>query len=98
MNENSLKNIYATGEAEPSLSFIGDLDEIDDSVYSDALVIVCDTANAPRIDDQRYLNGQSLIKIDHHPATDQYGDVNFVNTEDLLQVKLYLISSHILMI
>lgn len=75
------KNVYAAGEAEPSLSFIGDLDEIDDSVYSDALVIVCDTANAPRIDDQRYLNGQSLIKIDHHPATDQYGDVNFVNTE-----------------
>ena len=66
------------GEAD--LSFIGDLDEIDDSVYGDALVIVCDTANA-RIDDQRYLNGQSLIKIDHHPATDQYGDVNFVNTE-----------------
>ncbi|MBY6181382.1 DHH family phosphoesterase [Staphylococcus haemolyticus] len=75
------KNVYAAGEAEPSLSFIGDLDEIDDSVYGDALVIVCDTANAPRIDDQRYLNGQSLIKIDHHPATDQYGDVNFVNTE-----------------
>lgn len=75
------KNVYAAGEAEPSLSFIGDLDEIDDSVYSDALVIVCDTANAPRIDDQRYLNGQSLIKIDHHPATDQYGNVNFVNTE-----------------
>lgn len=75
------KNVYAAGEAKPSLSFIGDLDEIDDSVYSDALVIVCDTANAPRIDDQRYLNVQSLIKIDHHPATDQYGDVNFVNTE-----------------
>ena len=79
MNENSLKKYHATG-SEPSLSFIGDLDEIDDSVYSDALVIVCDTANAPRIDDQRYLNGQSLIKIDH-PATDQYGNVNFVNTE-----------------
>ncbi|WP_180530706.1 DHH family phosphoesterase, partial [Staphylococcus haemolyticus] len=43
--------------------------------------IVCDTANAPRIDDQRYANGQALIKIDHHPAIDQYGEINYVNTE-----------------
>lgn len=41
-----------------SLEFIGGLDEIADEVYEDALVIVCDTANAPRIDDQRYSNGK----------------------------------------
>ncbi|WP_415425982.1 DHH family phosphoesterase [Staphylococcus borealis] len=75
------KNIYATGEGEPSLSFIGELDTVEDNVYNDALVIVCDTANAPRIDDQRYANGQALIKIDHHPAIDQYGEINYVNTE-----------------
>lgn len=75
------KNIYATGEGEPSLSFIGELDTVEDNVYNDALVIVCDTANAPRIDDQRYGNGQALIKIDHHPAIDQYGEINYVNTE-----------------
>ena len=45
------------GEAESSLSFIGELDNIDDKTYQDALVIVCDTANAPRIDDERYSTG-----------------------------------------
>lgn len=75
------KNIYATGEGEPSLSFIGELDTVEDNVYNDALVIVCDTANAPRIDDQRYGYGQALIKIDHHPAINQYGEINYVNTE-----------------
>ncbi|PNZ71041.1 bifunctional oligoribonuclease/PAP phosphatase NrnA [Staphylococcus croceilyticus] len=75
------KTIYAVGQSEVSLEFIGSLDEIADEVYEDALVIVCDTANAPRIDDQRYSNGKGLIKIDHHPATDQYGEINYVNTE-----------------
>ncbi len=56
------------GEAESSLSFIGELDNIDDKTYQDALVIVCDTANVPRIDDERYGPGRKLIKIDHHPA------------------------------
>ncbi len=63
-------------KAESSLSFIGELDNIDDKTYQDALVIVCDTANAPRIDDERYSTGRKLIKIDHHPAVDQYGDIN----------------------
>ncbi|MFW3632489.1 DHH family phosphoesterase [Staphylococcus caprae] len=75
------KNIYAVGNNEPSLDFIGTFDEISDDVYEDALVIVCDTANAPRVDDQRYHTGTKVLKIDHHPAVDQYGDINYVNTE-----------------
>ncbi|MGJ5711718.1 DHH family phosphoesterase [Staphylococcus auricularis] len=75
------KSIYAVGETEPSLDFIGSVDDIDDSTYEDALVIVCDTANGPRVSDQRYVNGDKLIKIDHHPAVDQYGDLNYVSTE-----------------
>ena len=38
------------------------------------------TRNAPRIDDQRFNQGKDLIKIDHHPATDQYGRINYVDT------------------
>ena len=75
------KHIYAVGENEPSLEFIGTFDEISDEVYKEALVIVCDTANSPRIDDQRYQNGLKVLKIDHHPAIDQYGDINYVSKE-----------------
>lgn len=63
------------------LKFIGLMDEIDNDIYKKATVVVCDTANAPRIDDQRYDTGTKLLKIDHHPATDQYGDINYVNTK-----------------
>ncbi|HLR19852.1 MAG TPA: bifunctional oligoribonuclease/PAP phosphatase NrnA [Staphylococcus sp.] len=75
------KNIFAVGESEPSLDFIGTFDEVTDEQYQDALVIVCDTANAPRISDERFNKGNFLIKIDHHPAVDQYGDINYVNAQ-----------------
>ena len=75
------KAIYAVGETEASLDFMGTTDQIEDDLYQDALVIVCDTANAPRISDQRYQNGAHVLKIDHHPATDQYGEVNYVNVD-----------------
>ncbi|QDW84350.1 bifunctional oligoribonuclease/PAP phosphatase NrnA [Staphylococcus pasteuri] len=74
------KEIYAVGEAEESLNFIGTFDQVEDETYQDAFVIVCDTANAPRIDDQRYALGARVLKIDHHPAVDQYGEINLVNT------------------
>ena len=52
------KSIYAVGQPESSLAFIGDLDRVRDDMYQNALVIVCDTANAPRIDDQRFNQGK----------------------------------------
>ncbi|UJL45053.1 bifunctional oligoribonuclease/PAP phosphatase NrnA [Virgibacillus sp. NKC19-16] len=73
------KNVYAVGEEEPTLSFLVRMDQIDDQVYENALVIACDTANAPRISDERYSLGEKLIKIDHHPNVDPFGDILWVD-------------------
>ncbi|AXZ23194.1 bifunctional oligoribonuclease/PAP phosphatase NrnA [Staphylococcus warneri] len=75
------KHIFAVGEEEASLNFIGTFDHVEDNTYKEALVIVCDTANAPRVDDQRFKLGKKVLKIDHHPAVDQYGDINLVDTD-----------------
>ena len=75
------KKIYVVGESEPSLEFLYKMDHISDEIYQEALVIVCDTANQARISDQRYHTGKKLIKIDHHPNDDQYGDLLWVETE-----------------
>ncbi|WP_249870880.1 DHH family phosphoesterase [Oceanobacillus saliphilus] len=75
------KKVYAVGMEEPSLLFLARMDEMEDTVYNNALVIVCDTANAARIDDNRYNLGAKLIKIDHHPNVDEYGDIRWVNTD-----------------
>ena len=72
------KQVFAVGEDDPSFTFLANMDQIDDQVYQDALVIVCDTANTARICDDRYNMGRQLIKIDHHPNVYVYGDVHWV--------------------
>jgi phosphoesterase RecJ-like protein len=72
------KKVYTVGKQVPSLSWMGEMDEIPDSLYDDALVIVTDTANSPRVDDRRFDLGKVLVKIDHHPNDEPYGDFTWV--------------------
>ncbi|MFD2446323.1 bifunctional oligoribonuclease/PAP phosphatase NrnA [Bacillus sp. CGMCC 1.16607] len=74
------KNIYAVGKEDKSLHYMSRLDEISDEMFQGALIIVCDTANEERICDNRYKLGDKLIKIDHHPNEDPYGDLLWVDT------------------
>ncbi|ALS00202.1 oligoribonuclease [Enterococcus silesiacus] len=73
------KNIYQVGGPVEGLEFLAEMDEVSDEMYQNALVIVTDTANSPRISDDRYNLGAELIKIDHHPNDDPYGDLVWVN-------------------
>lgn len=75
------KEVYIVGEEDPDLNYLVRMDDISDDMYNGALVIVCDTANTERISDQRYDLGDQLIKIDHHPNNDPYGDVLWVDTK-----------------
>ncbi|MCB5951091.1 bifunctional oligoribonuclease/PAP phosphatase NrnA [Enterococcus sp. BWT-B8] len=75
------KRVYQVGGAVEGLEFLAEMNEIEDSIYKDALVIVTDTANSPRISDDRYSLGDKLIKIDHHPNDEPYGNLVWVNTE-----------------
>lgn len=74
------KKVYVVGEEVEGLKFLNEMHTIDDSVYEGALVIVTDTANTPRISDDRFDKGAFLIKIDHHPNDDVYGDLVWVDT------------------
>lgn len=74
------KKVYAVGAHDELLSYLDRPDNIPDEVYNGALVIVTDTANTERIDDQRFSKGDFLIKIDHHPNDDAYGDLLWVDT------------------
>lgn len=74
------KSVYAVGEVDPSLTFLAKMDQIPENVFNGALIIVCDTANTERISDERYKLGEKVIKIDHHPNHDAYGDLLWVDT------------------
>ena len=74
------KRILAAGEHDYTLDFMDFPDVVGDSDFEGALVIVTDTANTERVDDQRYASGAKIIKIDHHPNDDAYGDILLVDT------------------
>jgi phosphoesterase RecJ-like protein len=45
------------------------------------LAIVLDTANEGRISGEAFKDADYIIKIDHHPSNDNFGDLNIVYTE-----------------
>ena len=74
------KCIKVVGDMSERYSFIGEMDEVEDSLYENALVIVLDTGAERLISDERYKLGKYLIKIDHHLPQGEYGDLAFVDT------------------
>ena len=74
------KDVRVVGYQEKSLEWLGSMDQADEEFYKDALVIVTDTANSDRIDNKNFSKGSCLIKIDHHPGDNHYGNLNLVNT------------------
>ena len=94
------KTVKVTGYDEPSLTWLAQMDDVSDQDYENSLVIVCDTANTARIDDKRYPNGYFLIKIDHHPNDDVYGDLAWVDTNSSSTcelISLFALDNHLKM-
>jgi phosphoesterase RecJ-like protein len=73
------KQIYAVGDSSDRYGFIGELDTVADEVYTNALVLVVDTPEETMISDQRYKNGDYIIKIDHHIPRSEFGNSQIVD-------------------
>lgn len=74
------KNVFAVGDMIDKYNWMGKMDEIDNSVYENALVIIVDCGGEKLICDERYKLGKYIIKIDHHIAQGEYGNLAYVNT------------------
>lgn len=72
------KKIVALGAGEGKDDIFPSSDGISDDELKNACAIILDTANVDRIDDQRYKLCDTVIKIDHHPVVESYGDLNLV--------------------
>lgn len=73
------KAIYAVGNDDHHYTIYPKMDVVN-LENTKFLSIVVDTANRPRVDDERYTMGEKIVKIDHHPEVDQYGDLQLVDT------------------
>lgn len=77
------KEIHFVGENHVSLTgrCFPEMEKIDDSFFDKPFLgIVLDCSTAERISDERYQKATMLIKIDHHPNVDPYGDIQIVDT------------------
>lgn len=86
------KTIRAYGEDVPSLARnLGFMDPLE--TLSEPLVIILDTANIERIDGE-LSNAKAIVKIDHHPNSEPFGDINIVETSVSSTSELVYLLSH----
>ena len=73
------KEVIVSGETSDYVSFIGEPTMANDADFKGSLGICVDIANSERVSDQRYKNCDYVIKIDHHPNVEAFGDYNYVD-------------------
>lgn len=76
------KQVYVLGESVGSCAYLfPSVDQVDDETIRNSIAIVLDTADAKRVDDERFQNAKKIVKIDHHIIVEDYADVAFVDTD-----------------
>lgn len=74
------KEVYAIGATSSKFKYMGDVDKIKEEDFNDALLIVLDTPDLKRIDGIKDISKfKYVIKIDHHPAIDEFGNISWVD-------------------
>lgn len=74
------KDVYAIGAGVSKFKYLGNLDRIDEfEDLSGSLLVVLDLPNYKRLDMQGEINYDAVLKIDHHPAEDIIGDVDWTD-------------------
>ena len=76
------KKIYVVGDGAGRYAFMDGsvMDEIDDSVYANAMAILLDSAASHLISDERYKLAKYTARIDHHIYCETFTDLEVVNT------------------
>ncbi len=72
------KEVYAVGASVSRFKYFGKIDKVDNYDYENALLIVTDTPDNKRVDIDNFLNFKHIIKIDHHPKVDVFGDIEYI--------------------
>lgn len=75
------KKVYVSSEVSEYVKFLGTPDKVTDEIAKNSLSIVVDTGVLDRCSDKRCLTGLDIIKIDHHLGDDNYGNINWIETE-----------------
>lgn len=75
------KKVYAIGNSVSKFRKFGELDRVNPSELEGCLVIALDVPNLYRIDGIADIKYAEMIKIDHHPYEDKFGEVEYVDAD-----------------
>jgi len=75
------KNVMVGGLPALRFKYIGIADKVEVTDYDNTLLIVLDTPNIKRIDISDFEKYKHIIKIDHHPFVDKFGEIELIDTE-----------------
>ncbi len=73
------KKVYVVGSPASRFRYIGNIDKLDEIDYEKSLLIVTDTPDVKRIDGVNINNFNYVIKIDHHPFVEKYGNIELID-------------------
>lgn len=73
------KEVVAIGLGVSKFKYYGMLDKIEPEKFKDCLLIVLDVPNLHRVDGINGLEYKEILKIDHHPAEDIKGPVDWTD-------------------
>lgn len=74
------KKVFAIGAGTIRFNYLGRLDkEVDGRVLGDTLLIVLDTPDYKRADFDEFSDYQYSIKIDHHPFSEKFCDLELID-------------------
>ena len=76
------KKVYAVGNPASRFKFFGTSDKIDNIDTTKGLCMVLDTPDIKRIDGANINNFEYVIKIDHHPFIDKYGNIEYIDDNE----------------
>ncbi|NQX83403.1 MAG: bifunctional oligoribonuclease/PAP phosphatase NrnA [Mycoplasmataceae bacterium] len=68
-DKHSIKNIFKDN-----------FDKVTINDYKGSLVIVVDTANIERIQGEEFFRGETIIKIDHHKTSENFGNIEWIES------------------
>lgn len=77
------KNVYIVGDSNERLSFMlgtTNMDNIPNSFYTNALVVILDTSSEDLISDERYKLAKHSLRFDHHIMKEKICDIEVVNS------------------
>lgn len=74
------KEVYAIGASSSKFKYMGTVDKVKEEDFENTLLIVLDTPDLKRIDGVNDVKKfKYVIKIDHHPAIDNFGDIAWID-------------------